>query len=98
MKKQLLWKGHAIAQISTNEEGNMVYNPDIQKINMLGREGLPTALVIDDNTMTEYIKRRITLNAKNNSVTVTDGFSVKWDKRDLNSFLYFFIKKYHPKT
>ena len=77
MKKQLLRKGHAIAQISTNEEGNMVYNPDIQKINMLGREGLPTALVIDDNTMTEYIKRRITLNAKNNSVTVTDGFSVK---------------------
>ena len=77
MKKQLLWKGHAIAQISTNEEGNMVYNPDIQKINMLGREGLPTTLVIDDNTMTEYIKRRITLNEKNNSVTVTDGFSVK---------------------
>ena len=77
MKKQLLWKGHAIAQISTKEEGNMVYNPDIQRINMLGREGLPTALVIDDNTMTEYIKRRITLNAKNNSVTVTDGFSVK---------------------
>lgn len=77
MKKQLLWKGHAIAQISTNEEGIWVYNPDIQKINMLGREGLPTALVIDDNTMTEYIKRRITLNAKNNSVTVTDGFSVK---------------------
>ena len=77
MKKQLLWKGNVIAQISTNEEGKMVYNPDIQKINMLGREGLPTALVIDDNTMTEYIKRRITLNAKNNSVTVTDGFSVK---------------------
>lgn len=77
MKKQLLWKGHAIAQISTNEEGNMVYNPDIQKINMLRREGLPTALVIDDNTMTEYIKRRITLNQKNNSITVTDGFSVK---------------------
>ena len=35
MKKQLLWKGHAIAKISTNEEGNMVvYNPDIQKINI----------------------------------------------------------------
>lgn len=77
MKKQLLWKGHAIAQISTNEEGKMVYNPDIQKINMLGREGLPTALVIDNDSVTEYIKRRITLNAKNNSITVTDGFSVK---------------------
>lgn len=77
MKKQLLWKGNAIAQISTNEEGKVVYNPDIQKINMLGREGLPTALVIDNDSVTEYIKRRITLNAKNNSVTVTDGFSVK---------------------
>lgn len=77
MKKQLLWKGNVIAQISTNEEGKMVYNPDIQKINMLGREGLPTALVIDNDSVTEYIKRRITLNAKNNSVTVTDGFSVK---------------------
>ena len=94
MKKQLLWKGHAIAEISTNEKGEMLlYNPDIAKINMLGKQGLPTTLVIDDNTMTEYIKRRITLNSKNNSVTVTDGFSVKWYKGDLNSLLYFFYKK-----
>lgn len=77
MKKELFWKGHAIAEISTNEKGEMLYNPDIAKINMLGKQGLPTTLVIDNDSVTEYIKRRITLNAKNNSVTVTDGFSVK---------------------
>lgn len=78
MKYLIKWKNEVVGEIQSNDEGKYKYIPNIDKINKLKNEGIPSALVIEteNGVLPEFLKKRLQLNTQNNSVTATDHFSI----------------------
>ncbi len=74
----LKWKNDIVGEILTNEDGKLIYVPDVEKINKLKDKGIPYVLidVKEGNDLPEFIKRRLKLNSIMDSVTATDYFSI----------------------
>ncbi len=74
----LKWKNEIVGEILTNENGKLMYVPNIKNINKLKDKGIPYVLVNtkSNNDLPEFVKKRLKLNPSMDSVTATDYFSI----------------------
>lgn len=74
----LKWKNEIVGEILTNENGKLMFVPNIENINKLKSKGIPYVLVNtnSNNDLPEFIKKRLKLNPNMDSVTATDYFSI----------------------